>query len=297
MNNNNNVIMVSLFAQYQLLWLRLKNRIITTDDASKALGIDKNKTRVLLSRMRKEHMAVTTGRGEYRLVEPTKWIQIKGLAMRDLPIPNQLIDDLALHSEEIRAIILHGSIVSGDMTPLSDVDILIISDKDLRELEDKYKFPLSIEVQPTSEYDKIYVQNAIRKGEILYDDGVLTGIMGSKKTKEDYIKKLDEIQSSLFKLNDDKLFESLTLMDISHILYSGLRGLEIVEEELCGKTTKIEITPEILKGAKDLYSLSKAGERGLPGVTRNDLKTLRDAIIGKWVNLKTEADRWTEKGG
>lgn len=287
--------MVSLFDQYQLLWLRLKNRVITTDDASKALSIDKNKTRVLLSRMNKDHMLAIPERGKYFMVKPTKWIQIKGLLMRDLPIPNQLIDDLALHSEEIRAIILYGSVVSGDMTPISDVDILIISDKNLIELENKYKFPLGIEVQPARGYDKIYVQNAIKKGEILYDDGIVQEIINTEKTKEDYIKKLDEIRSTLFKLEDEKLFESLALMDISHILYSGLRGLEILEEELYRKATVIEIDQRIVDGTKDLYRLSKAGEYGIPDITRSDLKNLRDALIKKWVNLRTEVDEWERK--
>jgi predicted nucleotidyltransferase len=288
--------MVRLLNQYQLLWSRLKNNAIEADNATKALNINQAKLRVLLSRMRKEHMAVTTGRGEYRLVEPRKWIQIKGLAWRNLPIPDQLIDDLVLHSEEIRAIVLYGSTVSGNTTPLSDVDILIISDKNLTELEDKYKFPISIEVQPTEGYDRIYVHNAIKKGEAIYDDDVLDRMGNFKTTKEDYAKKLEEIRSSLFKLNDERLFESLTIMDVAHILYSSLRGLEIGEEEICGKISEIgEINQGILKGAKELYGLSKAGQRGVPEVTRNDLKALRDAIIGKWVNLKIEVDRWAEK--
>lgn len=287
--------MVSLFDQYQLLWLRLKNRVITTDDASKALSIDKNKTRVLLSRMNKDHMLAIPERGKYFMVKPTKWIQIKGLSMKDLPIPNQLIDDLALHSEEIRAIILYGSRVSGGITPLSDTDLLIISDKNLAELENKYKFPLSIEVQPAKGYDKIYVQNAIRKGEILYDDGIIQEIINSEKTKEDYIKKLGEIRSTLFNLENEILFESLTLRDISHVLYSGLRGLEIIEEELCGEIKKIGIDQKILDGANDLYRLSKAGEYGVPKITRNDLKNLRSALIKKWVNLRTEVDEWERK--
>jgi len=295
MNHNNNVIMVRLFDRYQLLWSRLKNRAINADNAAKALNINKAKLRVLLSRMRKEHMLVTTRRGEYRLVEPKKWIQIKGLAMRNLPIPDQLIDDIALHSEEIRAIVLHGSMISGDMTPLSDVDILIISDKNLAELETKYKFPVSIEVQPPKGYDKLYVQNAIKEGEILLDDGIIQEIINSEKTKKDYIKKLDEIRSTLFKLRDEKLFESLTLMDLSHILYSNLRGLEILEKELRGKITKMQIDQKILKETKHLYTLSKAGERGIPGVTRNDLKKFRDAVIRKWVTLKTEVDKWAEE--
>lgn len=287
--------MVRLFDQYQLLWSRLKNRAINAEDATKALNINQAKLRVLLSRMRKEHMLVTIRRGEYRLVEPKKWIQIKGLAVRNLPIPDRLIEDIALYSEEIRAIVLYGSMISGDMTPLSDVDILIISDKNLAELETKYKFPVSIEVQPTRGYDKLYVQNAIKKGEILLDDGIIQEVISSEKTKEDYTKKLDEIRSTLFKLKDEKLFESLTLMDISHILYSSLRGLEILEEELCGKTTTMRIDQKILKETKYLHSLSKAGKRGIPGVTRNDMKKLRTAVIKKWVTLKTEVDKWVEK--
>jgi predicted nucleotidyltransferase len=270
----------------------LKNKAIDADDATKILNINQAKLRVLLSRMRKKHMIVTTGRGEYRLVEPKKWIQITGLSWGNLPIPDQLIDDLALHSEEIRAIVLYGSTVSGNTTPLSDVDILIISDKNLTELEDKYKFPISIEVQPTEGYDSIYVHNAIKKGEAIYDDGILDRMRNSKTTREDYAKKLEEIRSSLFKLNDEKLFESLTIMDAAHILYSSLRGLEIVEEEICGKISRIEgIDQRILEGAKELYDLSKAGQRGMPNVTRNDLKALRDAIMEKWANLKTEVDR------
>ncbi len=295
MASNNIINMVRLLNQYQLLWSKLKDEVIGANNATKALNINQAKLRVLLSRMRKEHMAVTTGRGEYRLVEPKKWIQIKGLGMRNLPVPDQLIEDLISHSEEIRAILLYGSTVSGDLTPLSDVDILIISDKNLAELEDKYKFPVSIEVQPSGGYDKIYVHNAIKKGETIYDEGVLDVVRDSKTTKEDYDKKLEEIRSSLFKLNDERLFESLAIMDAAHILYSSLRGLEIVEEELSGKTTGIEISPEILKGAKELYRLSKAGQRGVPEVTRNDLKTLRDAITDKWANIKIEVDRWAEK--
>lgn len=286
--------MVRLLNQYQLLWSRLKNKAIDVDNATKILNINQSKLRVLLSRMRKEHMIVTTKRGEHHLAEPKKWIQINGFraSWRNLPIPDQLIEDLILHSEEIRAIVLYGSTVSGNTTPLSDVDILIISDKNLTELEDKYKFPISIEVQPTEGYDSIYVRNAVKKGEAVYDDGVLDRVRNSKTTREDYAKKLEEIRTSLFKLNDERLFESLTIMDVAHILYSSLRGLEIVEEEICGTIRGIEgIDQGILKGAKELYDLSKAGQRGVPDVTRNDLKTLRDAIIGKWVNLKIEVDR------
>ncbi len=283
--------MPSLFTQYQRLWLQFKNKTITADDAAKALTLEKNKTRVTLSRMKKDHMLVTHKRGEYQIVAPTKWIKIKELGLRNLPIPDQLIEDIALHSRNIRAIILHGSMISGDTTYLSDIDILIISDKNLEELADKYKFPLSIEIQPAEGYDKIYVQHAIKKGAVLYDDGVCITIMDSKKTKEDYIKKLEEIQLILFKLEDEKLFESLTLMDLSHILYSNLRGLEILEEELSGKTTKIKTDQKILEETKQLYGLSKAGMKGIPHVTRNELKKLRNTIIKKWVQLRTEADK------
>jgi predicted nucleotidyltransferase len=287
--------MARLSDQYLLLWSKLKDTTIDVDNATKILNINQAKLRVLLSRMKKEHMAVNTGRGEYRLVEPKKLVQIKGLTVRNLPIPDQLISDIALHSAEIKAIVLYGSRVLGEVTPLSDVDILIISDENLEGLEGKYKFPISIEVQPTECYDKIYVHNAIKNGDVIYDEGVLEDMKNSKTSGEDYAKKLDEIRSSLFKLNDEKIFESLTLMDISHILYSSLRGLEIEEEELCGKTTKTDIDPKILEGTKYLYSLSKAGKTGIPDVTRNDLRMLRDELINKWVNLKSEVDKWAEK--
>ena len=105
-----------------------------------------------------------------------------------------------------------------------------------------------------------------------------------------------EIRSSLFKLNDENLFESLAIIDISHVLYSSLRGLEIIEEEMCGKPAKMRgVDPRVLKGVKDLYSLSKAGRGGVPGVNRSDLKTLRRAIIDRWVDVKTRVEAWAEK--
>jgi hypothetical protein len=139
------------------------------------------------------------------------------------------------------------------------------------------------------------VQEAIKEGEVVYDSGIIEEIMKTKKTRGDYTKKLGEIQKTLFKLKDDKLFESLTLMDLSHILYANYRGLQIIEENLPGEKMKAKINKGVLDKTRRLYQASKSGQHGIPEVTRKDLRKLRDALTEKWVELKTEVDIWAEK--
>jgi len=287
--------MSKILWHYLRLWNQLKGRKVTSKRIASALGIEIDTTRVLISRMLKKYMLHSPGRGIYRVVSPGYWIALQNLFI-NYPPAIKACDGFVRNSGSIEAIVVHGSHVTGKVDEYSDLDILMIGDINKDEFE-KYEFPLSIEIQSRRRYDKIYVKNAISSGDIIYDSGILNRVRALELSRGHYRRALRDIQLRLFKLDDERLFESLSMMDLAHLLYTILRQLSILVNEMhkIGDLEKTErkllrINPKIVRNTKKLYRASKARKPLVPEVTRKDLRKLRESLIEKWVEIKAEAE-------
>lgn len=280
--------MWALLKHYLSLWNNLEGKEFSVREAASTLKTSEESTRVTLARLREEHMLYSPRRGSYRLVKPEFWtalMKLQALSPFDKSVTDSLLEELAIKSDRIHAIILHGSRISGESDSLSDLDGILIAEENIS----KQEFPIDFEVQKPGSYDNVHVNNAIKYGRIIYGDD--TPWRPRKPKKKDYLRVLDDIQGNLFRLEDEKLFDSLTLRDVSHILYSNLRRLEVVEKLLYGKNKQLKIDKRILTGTRELYRLSKSNQKGVPKVTRTDLRKLSKVLIEKWVELRASLEK------
>jgi hypothetical protein len=167
------------------------------------------------------------------------------------------------------------------------LDLLAISDKPLPHLKEKYDYPVSIEVQPTMGYDKIYLHEAISEGEILYDEGIVRNILADKITKKDITLKLDEVGKTLLRLEDEKLSDSLSLRDLAQLLHSSLRTMGYVKKNLKLRR-ELKANGKTLQAIKALHSAAKSKTPLVPDITRKELTRLRKTLIDEWAYLKAK---------
>ncbi len=212
--------------------------------------------------------------------------------------------------KNISGIYLHGSIARGEQTPASDIDILIVTDTEIKAEKSTGKYDISYatlgQIKKTLENNAVMILPMLREAEPLLNGALIKDLAKSKVNYKNTKWFLQTTQSSL------KIIEGLikqerkdSIPNIVYPLVMRLRGIYLVkcltrEKSYSNKEFRAYLhkSSKLDKAEiKDIYEVYRA-VRDEKEVPKNniDYQQLKKLLAVAWEEL-SEAEKWLRRKG